>query len=54
MLIIMIKITMNNGFYYKGEIVDEDEDFITIKDVTGKIVEIRKTNISVKEVEENG
>ena len=47
----MITITMKNGFYYKGEIIDENEEFIILKDFKGKTVEIRKTEISVKEVD---
>lgn len=45
----MITVTMNNGFYYKGDLLDETETHITIKDVTGKTVEIRKSDISVRE-----
>ena len=47
----MIKITMKNGFYYKGEIIDENDDFLILNDIKGKRIELRKTEISVKEVD---
>lgn len=48
----MIKITMDNGFFYKGDVLDENEEWIILKDITGKTVEIRKSNISVKEIKD--
>ncbi len=49
----MIKITMRNGFYYKGELINESDEFLKIKDINGEKVEIRKEDISVRtEVEE--
>lgn len=46
----MIKITLRNGYYYKGDILKETETHITIKDFKGNEVEINKLDISVKEV----
>jgi len=45
----LIKIILDNGFYYKGEILRETKETLTIKDITGKTVEIKKTTISVRE-----
>lgn len=45
----MIKVTMKNGFYYKGTIIQESEEFLLMDDITGKRVEIRKEDISVRE-----
>ena len=46
----MIKVILNNGFYYKGEILNENEKFLTIKDIRGKEVTITKNSISIREV----
>ena len=46
----MIKIVLKNGFFYKGSLVREDDSCITIRDIKGKIVEIARSEISVKEV----
>jgi len=46
----MIKVILNNGFYYKGEILEENEKFLTIKDIRGKEVTINKNSISIREV----
>ena len=48
---LLIKIILRNGFYYKGIIIKEDNEFLFIKDIKGKEVQIRKEDISVKEVE---
>ena len=45
----MIKVTLKNGFYYKGYIISESDDFLKIKDIKDKIVEINKTEIIVRE-----
>ena len=46
----MIKVILNNGFYYKGEILNENENFLIIKDIRGKEVTIIKNSISIREV----
>jgi len=41
---------LKSGYYYKGEILFEDEKTIVLKDITNKEVTISKDQIAVKEV----
>lgn len=45
-----VKINLRNGFYYSGNVLKEDHEFITILDKHDKVVEINKKDISTKEV----
>ena len=47
----MIVIRLKNGYYYKGEILEENEQFLTIKDVKNKEVTISKEQIAVRETD---
>lgn len=45
-----IRIFLKNGFRYEGELVNETEKFVTIKDTkTNKVIDIAVDNISVRE-----
>jgi len=45
----MIKLSLKNGFYYKGTIISEDNYTITIIDIKNREVTISKDQIAVKE-----
>lgn len=49
-----VKINLRNGFYFSGEVISEDENFITIIDKKGKSVSINKQDIVTKEEEIDG
>ena len=45
----MIKIVLLNGFIYRGEIVEEDEDILILKDHNSKIIRITQSAIVSRE-----
>lgn len=47
----MIKVTLKSGFYYRGELIEENSDKIIILDVKKRRVEIIKSEITVREEE---
>jgi len=47
----MIKIVLSNGFFYIGEVLEEDKDFLVFKDQLNKVMRIRKKNIIMREME---
>ena len=50
-MFIIITIRLNNGFYYKGEILEENERYLILKDVKNKEVTISKDAIMTREVD---
>ena len=44
-----VKINLRNGFYFSGEVISEDDNFINIIDKKGKPVSISKKDIVTKE-----
>lgn len=47
----VVKINLKNGFYYKGKVLSEGEDYIRIRDINGKLVFINFSFvISIEEV----
>lgn len=49
-----VRIILVGGFHYTGIILNEDENFLTIKDKFGADVSIRKLDIQVLEVSNGG
>jgi len=48
-------ITLTNGFYYEGIVLEADETSLTLRDKTGKRVSLTKDSIStIREVISNG
>ena len=45
----MIKVVMKNGFYYKGDVVSEDDKILKLFDIKGKTVSLAKSEISIRE-----
>lgn len=46
-----VHITLENGYYYYGKVLDADENSLTLRDKTGKIVSLRKEIIvTIREV----
>lgn len=45
----MMRFILKNGFYYKGNIIEENFEKIILRDFKNKIVEISKDQIAVRE-----
>jgi len=46
-----VAITLTNNFFYKGDVVDCDNDSIVVLDVTGKTITLKpEVIISIREV----
>jgi len=47
----VVKVSLKNGFYYKGKVLSEGENYIRIRDINGKMVFINfDFVISIEEV----
>lgn len=47
-----IKVSLPNGFFYKGKVIAENDDLITILDITGKEVMLNLKYVIALEVQE--
>ena len=45
----MIKIVLSNGFIYRGEIIEEDDDILVLKDHNSKTIRITQSAIVSRE-----
>lgn len=48
----MIKVMLKNGYFFKGEILEETDSKLILRDIKDHIVEILKSEIIVREVME--
>jgi len=46
----IIKVELLNKFYYKGKVIDEEDDFLILIDMNQKEVRINKNSIMCLEV----
>lgn len=50
-----VAITLTNGYFYKGKVIDCDNLSLTLLDVTGKSISlILDAILTIREVESNG
>lgn len=46
-----VHVSLNDGFFFVGSVVDASDDSITLNDIKGKLVSVSRDNIiSIREV----